>query len=200
MSANAVIFPQPIQKFYRILPPPREDLDQCLSILFVGSCTPTSRDFRHTPLLVRHQVILRALNWLIINNAEYKHVGISLENLAQYPQDTPPVHVVRRDPDSGESHSAPEAVPSHGSVQSPSFEDDSDVTPCAFAVHGLTGSQYVSMTYDQKVALAVKHFASGGSVLAYGHSAEPASIYNDATLFPRLFPWLYPYGLGGFGN
>ncbi|KAI0351718.1 hypothetical protein OH77DRAFT_1410523, partial [Trametes cingulata] len=56
------------------------------------------------------------------------------------------------------------------------------------------------MSYDEKVALAVKHFASGGSVLAYGHAATPSSIYNDPTLYPRLFPWLYPYGLGGFGN
>lgn len=207
MNANAVIFPQPLSRFYSILPPPREDLDQCLSILFVGSCLPTGKDYRRTPFLVRHNVVLRALNWLILNHSEYRDVTISQDNLAQYPENEPPVQVIRRDPDVGDDSddAPPESIPVNGPrEQFPSTEAtsavDDDNSPCSFAVHGLTGTQYVSMTYDEKVALAVKHFTSGGSVLAYGHSADPSSIYNDPKLFPRLFPWLYPYGLGGFAN
>ncbi|EIW54153.1 uncharacterized protein TRAVEDRAFT_132232, partial [Trametes versicolor FP-101664 SS1] len=156
---------------------------------------------RRTPLLVRHNVVLQALQWLVCNHSEYKDIDISLDNLAQYPQDEPPVQIVHRDLHPSESGDTPaEALPSHppplGST-APHVDDDG---PCPFAVHGLTGTQYVSLTYDEKVALAVKHFTSGESVLAYGHFSEPSSIYNDAKLFPRLFPWLYPYGVGGFGN
>ncbi|KAI0675205.1 hypothetical protein C8Q78DRAFT_527210, partial [Trametes maxima] len=56
------------------------------------------------------------------------------------------------------------------------------------------------MTYDAKVALAVRHFDSGNAALAYGHDAQPQSIYHNPDLFPGMFPWLYPYGRGGFGN
>jgi hypothetical protein len=32
------------------------------------------------------------------------------------------------------------------------------------------------------------------------HAAEPESIYNNPNLYPQIFPWLFPYGLGGIGN
>jgi hypothetical protein len=37
----------------------------------------------------------------------------------------------------------------------------------------------------------------GGKMLAVGHSAQPESIYNNPELYPQIFPWLFPYGLGG---
>ncbi len=37
-------------------------------------------------------------------------------------------------------------------------------------------------------------------MLAVGHAAEPQSIYNNTALYPSMFPWLFPYGLGGLGS
>ena len=56
------------------------------------------------------------------------------------------------------------------------------------------------MSYDAKVAHAVKHFNSGQPMLAFGHNDNPASMYHNPSLYPGMFPWLYPYGLGGFEN
>ncbi|EPS97382.1 hypothetical protein FOMPIDRAFT_1128451 [Fomitopsis schrenkii] len=93
MRANTVIFPQPIDKVYTVLPPPRDDLDDVLAILFVGPCVPTEADYRRTPLLVRHRVVSRALEWLVPNNREYADVVISPDNLASYGESEPPVGV-----------------------------------------------------------------------------------------------------------
>jgi len=38
-----------------------------------------------------------------------------------------------------------------------------------------------------------------GGVLAIGHAEKPESIYDNPQLYPMMFPWLFPYGLGGIG-
>lgn len=35
-------------------------------------------------------------------------------------------------------------------------------------------------------------------MLAVGHAKVPESMFNNSQLFPAMFPWLYPYGKGGF--
>ncbi|EPT00897.1 hypothetical protein FOMPIDRAFT_47466, partial [Fomitopsis schrenkii] len=56
------------------------------------------------------------------------------------------------------------------------------------------------MSYDARLAAAVKHFTSGEPMLAVGHDSTPASMYGNSDLYLGLFPWLYPYGEGGFEN
>ncbi|TFK53318.1 hypothetical protein OE88DRAFT_1711380 [Heliocybe sulcata] len=41
---------------------------------------------------------------------------------------------------------------------------------------------------------------SAGKVMAIGHAEHPESIYNNPRLYPQMFPWLFPYGLGGLSN
>ena len=51
------------------------------------------------------------------------------------------------------------------------------------------------------VAKAVKHLKEeGGKVLAISHAENPESIYDNPQLYPMMFPWLFPYGLGGIGS
>lgn len=52
MVANAIAFESPVAKVHNILPPPIEDLDNVLAILFTGPCKPTIQEFQSTPLLV----------------------------------------------------------------------------------------------------------------------------------------------------
>ncbi|EMD30858.1 hypothetical protein CERSUDRAFT_35758, partial [Gelatoporia subvermispora B] len=193
LSGNAVVFSQPVERFYDKLPPPPSDLDECLVILFIGSRPPTENDFKRTPLLVRKHKVLAALEWLILNHIDYADLTISHENLKLYPDDSPPVAVVHRCAD-GQVEAEAQA----------SFEADGDrgteVGPCPFAVQGLTGAEVATMTHDVRVAIAVKHLKENNPVLVYGHSDRPDSTYNNPSLFPSMFPWLFPYGLGGFGN
>ncbi|PBK94388.1 hypothetical protein ARMGADRAFT_1045754 [Armillaria gallica] len=63
-------------------------------------------------------------------------------------------------------------------------------------VHSIVGEQ-LPMT-DIKT-LATQHFKNDNGVLAIGHAEHPESIYNNLTLYPSMFPWLFSYGLRGVG-
>ncbi|KAJ7814254.1 hypothetical protein B0H14DRAFT_3090128 [Mycena olivaceomarginata] len=69
-----------------------------------------------------------------------------------------------------------------------------------FAVHGLTGEQYNTAKIDTLKTKALDHLPNGGQKLGVGHAAEPESTYNNVQLYPQMFPWLVPYGLGGIGH
>lgn len=193
LAANVVVFGQPVARAYDVLPPPRQDIEQTLAILFVGPAKPTDTDVRRTPFLLRSTMVRLALEWLSCNNEAYSQVRFSPENLAEYPEDEPPVGIVyhqTRDVASGESS----AVYQSRSELGVSKGD------CPFVVHCLVGEDLANMTYDEKVTRAVIYFREGGKALAVGHDRDPQSIYHNSALFPGMFPWLYPYGLGGFEN
>ncbi len=53
MTANVIAFQSPTPKVYNILPPPRDDLDDVLAILYTGPCKPTCDDLSRLPFFVR---------------------------------------------------------------------------------------------------------------------------------------------------
>ncbi len=193
LAANVIVFGQPVARAYKFLPPPRSEIEEILAILFVGSVSPTEADFRRTPFLMRHRVVVQCVDWLRYNSVSYSDVEISMENLQQYPKDAPPVAVVFR-------KSAELSATANPAVNAGEPNLGVGSGECAFIVHSLTGEDMADMTYDAKVARAIRYFDGGGEALAYGHDTRPESIYHNPKLFPGMFPWLYPYGLGGFGN
>ncbi len=52
MKANVITFENPTPKVYNILPPPRDEMEDVLAILFVSPNKPTSEDFECAPILV----------------------------------------------------------------------------------------------------------------------------------------------------
>ncbi len=49
MKANVIAFENPTPKIYDILPPPIEDIQEVMAILFTGPAKPTLEDFKpHT--------------------------------------------------------------------------------------------------------------------------------------------------------
>ncbi|PPQ75527.1 hypothetical protein CVT24_013233 [Panaeolus cyanescens] len=193
MKANVIAFENPIPKVYNKLPPPREDMDDVLAILFTGPCKPNEEDFKRTPLLIRRNVVLEALEWLILNHIGYYGIEISRENLEQYPEDEPYVSVEYR-------VSATNKVPEGTSVFDRDEDDGTEDGPCPFTVHGLTSETLNNMLPSQIKAAALRHFNNLGGVLAVGHSDKIQSIYNNPSLYTQMFPWLFPYGLGGIGS
>ncbi|KAI9064615.1 hypothetical protein FKP32DRAFT_1569450, partial [Trametes sanguinea] len=165
MSANVVIFGQPVVKMYDILPPARKDIEECLAILFVGSAKPTNDDVSRTPFFVRHSVVMRALRWLVLNNPHYNNVIISDAHMAQYPEDEPPVGIIFRQKD--------DITGENLAVYQDDIEHAVSDGPCSFVVRGLYGDELVNMTYDEKVAHALRYFDGGNPALAYGHSKGP---------------------------
>jgi len=193
MIANAVMFEHPIQKIYTVLPPPIEEMDELLAFIFTGPCQPTEDDFRRTPLLVRRNKVARALEWLKLNHKDYLDLEISYKNLASYPEDLPPVVINYR-------HSTTNKIPEATSVHDMELEHGTTEGMCPFRVHTLTSEDYETANSETLKAMAAKHLDDGGKVVAIGHFKEPQSIWKNPKLYPQMFPWLFPYGLGGISQ
>ena len=193
MKAHSIAYQQPIPKVYNILPPPKEEIEEVVAIMFTGPCAPTSADFRRTPFLVRRNHVKKALEWLILNHSDYENVRISNENLNEYPEDMPPVSIEYKQM---QHNKTPEGT----SVHDMEVEDGTEEGDCAFTVHGLTGHDLNVMSTNAIKVKALQHLNSQGKILAIGHAQEPESIWHNPQLYPQMFPWLFPYGLGGIGS
>ena len=84
MRANAICHAVPMPKIYSTLPPKCSELDEVLAFLYMGPTKPTPENFKRTPLLVRRNKVLNALEWLKLNYIDYKDIGISRDNMAEY--------------------------------------------------------------------------------------------------------------------
>ena len=67
-------------------------------------------------------------------------------------------------------------------------------------MHGLTGELCNSMMPSALKAMALRHLNSGGKMLTIGHSNKFEYMWNNPQLYPQMFPWLFPCGLGGIGT
>jgi hypothetical protein len=193
MKANAITFANPMPKIYHVLPPPQEELDDVLAFIFTGPCRPTEDDLKRTPLLVRRNKVAHALEWLKLNHVAYKDLEISYDNLNAYPENGPPVVIDYR-------HSSGEKDPEATAVHDNEQEDGASSGDCPFVVHGLTGEELGTKSLKTLIAIAMDHMTKNRKIVAIGHEEKPQSIYNNPLLYPQMFPWLFPYGVGGIGN
>jgi hypothetical protein len=193
MKANAITFANPTPKVYNVLPPPLEEMDDVLAFIYTGPCWPTLDDFKRTPLLVCRKKVGYALEWLKLNHIGYNDLNISYKNLSAYPEDGPPVVV---DYCKYAGMKDPEAMATDDHI----LEDGASSGDCPFVVHGLTGEEIVTKSLKALIAIAIDQMDKNRKVLAIGHEREPQSIYHNPSLYPKMFPWLFPYGLGGIGS
>ena len=193
MKVNVVAFESPTPKIYFVLPPPCDDIDDVLDILFTGPSKPTPEDFAWTPFLVRRNAVINALNWLKLNHADYADIEVSETNMKQYREDMPPVSIEYQESSSNK-------VPEGTSVFDQTEEEGTEQGNCTFTVHGLTVELLQTMPPNVLKALALRHLNSNGKMLAVGHSNKPQSMWNNPQLYPQMFPWLFPYGVGGIGT
>ena len=192
MASHVIAFKSPVPKIYHKLPPPIEELDEVLAILFTGPCEPTEKEFQRTPLLVRRNQVAQALEWLKLNHSDYADLEIAYDELDRYPEDSPPVSVQYQ-------HSLTNKVAEGTSVFDDALDDGVDQGDCPFVVHGLMGEQLDTKSVTALKGIALRHWNNRGAALAISHDDSPQSIYNNPNLYPQIFPWLFPYGLGGIG-
>ncbi|KAJ2913327.1 hypothetical protein MD484_g7083, partial [Candolleomyces efflorescens] len=179
MSANVIAFEHPTMKIYERLPIRREDLDEVLAVIYTGVAAPTTDDLKRTPVLVRRNKVKDALEWLKLNNACYADLAIDYEVLASYPLNDVPVEVLHQ-----KSEDSGNVEPAATSQFDNDDEQGTESGPCPFT----------------RKAAALQHLKNGGSMLAVGHSGDPQSMYNNPNLYPAMFPWLFPHGMGGVGQ
>ena len=153
---------------------------------------PAASDLNRTPFLVRHNHVAKALEWLQLNNSDYADIKISQKNLDEYPEDKIPVSIEYR---LSETNKVPEGT----SIFDMEPEYGTDNGECSFTVHGLTGDMLDTMTTNTIKAMALRHFNNEGNILAVGHSKDFESMWNNPQLYLQMFPWLFPYGMGGIG-
>ncbi|KAJ7441883.1 hypothetical protein FB451DRAFT_1057968 [Mycena latifolia] len=197
MSANAIMFSQPVVKVYNKLPPSRDEMHQILAFIYTGSEQPTPEYFDRTPLLVRRSKVLAALEWLKLNHEGYADLEISMENLDMYSERDILVTVDFRCTSAESDHSVPNAA---RAVNDDNEEFGTETGECTFAVHGLTGEEYAKATMSSLKAVALDHVTRKGCMLGIGRSEHPVSMYDNVEAYPGMFPWLFPYGKGGIGH
>ena len=194
LISHAVAFESPVHKIYTKLPPPREDMDDVLAILFTGPVRPMKEQYLRTPLLVRHKAVVKALEWLKLNHQDYEDLEIDYELLRRdYPEDVPCVSVQYQET---LCNKRPESTSVHDQEE----EDGTEEGQCPFIVHGVTSEDLETKTTEQLKAVALRHFNSNGKILAVDGSSKTESIYRNPHLYPQMFPWLFPYGYGGVGT
>ncbi|KAF5370369.1 hypothetical protein D9758_006967 [Tetrapyrgos nigripes] len=194
MISHVIAFDSPVAKVYDTLPPPPEDLDEVLAIMFTGPCKPTEKDFQRTPMLIRRKYVYDALTWLKLNHPAYQELNISTANLNKYSEKTPYVSVEYK-PSTSEGNRVPEGTSVHDNEPEIGTEDGE----VPFVVHGITGERLQNETAESQKAKALAHLNSQGKFLAVGHSKDSSTIFKNPELYPSIFPWLFPYGLGGLG-
>ncbi|KAJ3482221.1 hypothetical protein NLI96_g7136 [Meripilus lineatus] len=192
MISNAIVFSQPIAKLCKVLPPTFEEMEGCMGVVFVGPNKPTIEDYKRTRFLVRKSYVRAALNWLVLNHKDYKDVIIDASRLDKYDENVPP-GFIKYQP--GSATETGENIASHENVE----ERGTETGPCPLTVQGISVDTLTGLTPKARIASVIRnHLREGKPVLAVGRSDVPESIYHNPEQFPGMFPWLFPYGLGGF--
>jgi hypothetical protein len=198
LVANAIAFPVPVVKIYHSLPPPIEELDEVLAIMFIGSTALTDEKMKRTPMTVRRNKVANALEWLKLNHADYRDLEISKENLEQYPLNGVPVYVDFRQVSENADPTA--KLPTEMSVNDNESSIATEDGECPFVVNGLTGTEYLNMPLKALKAKTLSFLDNGGKMLKVGQGEEPANSRGNPHLYPQMFPWLFPYGLGSIAQ
>ncbi|THU87486.1 hypothetical protein K435DRAFT_821896 [Dendrothele bispora CBS 962.96] len=193
VKGHIIIYPQKPTSVLDLLPPPLDDICSAACVIFVGS-SPPSQDWmkeKATPLIFRKEKLQKALYWLRDHNPLYRDVRINqpfLDGLAD--EEILPVCI---------DHILPDGA----SVSLTSRYDNVPETEAGGEV--LFERAVVTDVSGNETASVLKRAASRhvkqnyGSYVRMPHGNRPATEFNNESLFPLMYPTLFPYGLGGFG-
>ncbi|KIK53155.1 hypothetical protein GYMLUDRAFT_179343, partial [Collybiopsis luxurians FD-317 M1] len=207
IKGNIIIFPQRPSSVAKVLPPNVDDIASTICIIFIGSGRPTKEWLKtHAkPLVVRPGKIRRALEWLKSHNKWYKDIEINYELLRGLPSEfLLPVHIETvshedvddgltsgYNPDSSTVHDNPDELSTDSTSQLP---PDIEISFQSVVVTDVDGT---STANDLRTA-ALRHIKRGGGYVSIGHDPTPVNEFFNPSLFPLIYPTLYPYGIGGF--
>ena len=199
---HAIFHQQDTTKVETLLPPSIEDILTPICVLFIGSTRPSFKWIREhaKPLVVRADRVRRALQWLKINNPLYASITINHEVLNAIEKEGGlPYHVEYAD--DGKVAAAPTSTHDPNLRSSVVLGCDEEATPGDIPFENLVVSDLDNTSTPQDLrAAALRHLMSGKGFFMYGHSAVLESEYHNSTLFPSLYPTLFPYGTGGFDD
>ena len=193
---HVIVYPQNPSSVAPFLPPSIDDITSLICILFIGSSKPTLKWLheRARPLAVRANKVRRALLWLKNHNALYHNVPINESTLSSLPSDgILPFHVEYME-SSCNQHSLTSSYDNMRTINA----DDNCPTEIPFERLVISDVEGHITSGDLRLA-AVNHVRKNhGSFLTVPHGSVPENEFDNPSLFPRMFPTLFPYGIGGF--
>ena len=195
---HIIVYPQNPSSVASFLPPNIEEVTSLICILFIGSTKPTLKWLHENakPLAVRANKIRAALVWLKQNNKLYKDITLDEDVLQSLPEDgILPFYIEHMS--SAQEHDS--LTCGYGNIRHLGNHDNKkSVDEISFDKLIITDVEGHMTTNDIRIA-ALNHFRKkSGMFIAIPHGAHPENEFNNSSLFPKMYPTLFPYGVGGF--
>ncbi|KIL63480.1 hypothetical protein M378DRAFT_79706, partial [Amanita muscaria Koide BX008] len=188
---NIIIYPQHPQRIATILPPSVEEITSPICVIFVGSSPPSYEWLRDKakPLAVRGNKVRQALMWLKAHNPLYADIEINYNVLNNLPVNgLLPFHVEHVSPNKDG-----DVLTSRYDVSASTSEFHAEVAPPPDAE--ISFQKIVISDVD---AAALRHMRKKkGGYLKLPHDANPENEFVNPNLFPKIYPTLFPFGVGG---
>ncbi|KAJ3850146.1 hypothetical protein EV368DRAFT_75311 [Lentinula lateritia] len=194
LKGNIIIFPQNISSVTKILPPSLDELSEPICVIFIGSSRPSDDWLREQakPLSIRPGKVKAALMWLKSHNKWYRDIVINEDLLDSFPDiSSLPVHIEHVVPDEV-NESLTDGY--NQTATSPSDSQGSGLTFESVVITDIDGNA----TVNELRAAAMRHIKKGGSYVEIPHEASPVNEFFNPSMFPMIYPTLFPYGIGGF--
>ena len=175
------------------------DLITPVCVIFVGSTAPSEAWLRNNakPLAIHCEKVQSALLWLKEHNKLYADIEINYSMLNDLKDEQLlPVHVEHVLPST-----ATEGITS-------CYDADQSILPADLETNSQPSfEQVVIMDIDGHVpanelcAAAIHHAKEkGGGFIQMPHDPKLVNEFCNPTLFPLIYPTLFPYGIGGFDD
>ncbi|KAI0326526.1 hypothetical protein GY45DRAFT_1220441, partial [Cubamyces sp. BRFM 1775] len=179
-----------------------EDILTPICVIFVGSSPPSHQWLEETakPLIVRRKHVLATLKWLKENNPLYTDVDIVFERIASLPAHGLLPHEIQQ-LSAAESTSL---VASRYNQVDDSVIDDTlslrNMSRDCVDFHKVVVTDVNSRApMNELRAATIRHIKhKGGEYMEVPHLPQPVNEFCNPSLFPMIYPSLYPYGIGGF--
>lgn len=193
---HIIVYPQNPSSIASFLPPRIEEITSLICILFIGSTKPTLKWLyeKAKPLAVRAGKVRNALVWLKRHNTLYQDIILNETVLDSLPENgILPFHI-EHIPSKKNQDSLTSTYDNLRNIKSGENQNN-EIT---FEKLIITDVEGHTTAKDLRVA-ALNHIQKkGGSYLTIPHDTNPECEFNNPSLFPKMYPTLFPYGVGGF--
>lgn len=197
----------------QVLPRTPDNINGLISVVFLGPILPSERDLEE-PFYVRRDKVWRFLQWLKENNELYMDLALDPEVMKLYPSEgilpglmNRIIHHEISAEDARDIYEEETAGISghpsnelHGPRSDPTkqgvFLDRTGVSDASLS--GLPGRFSISAAMRNIIPHKSDQEKSIFPDLMIHRRASALGEYNNPTLFPGMYPTLFPYGIGGF--
>ncbi|KAH9848176.1 hypothetical protein C2E23DRAFT_710873, partial [Lenzites betulinus] len=203
MRGHIIIHPQRPEQLTTILPPSIDDIITPICVIFVGSTVPSKQwlEKKAKPLVVRREKIRAALYWLKNNNPLYSTVVIDDDRLAALPLDG----ILPYDIEHLPSDAAADSLTSRYDAPDAPMDVHAEISARDLEHREVQFQKVVITDVDGRApsnqlrAAAIRHIKQkGGGYVELPHERDPVNEFCNPSLFPMIYPTLFPYGVGGF--